>query len=1204
MFLARLFSRAFIGAAAAFVLAAPALAQTVTTGAASSVGDISAVVSGTVNPGGVSGYVYFQLGTTTSYGAAYQAQPASITGPVDVAVSTTLTALQPSTTYHYRTACELAGIGPRYGADQTFTTAAASTPPTVGTPAVSALAASYVGVQCQVTGGSSEATVLFEYGTTTAYGAQRAAMSHVPPGSIASSASAVISDLQPGTTYHCRCKAINNEGTTLSADATFTTLPAPVITSWASTAITDLSATLNGTVDPQGGSYSLYAYYGPTTAYGQSRNGDFVSGTGPRACTVNPTDLLPSTTYHFCLVLVDGLNGRYYGPDQTFTTAAANTPPTPGVVSATTSAYHATTAQVLLSSLAAGSSTTTLTYEYGPTVSYGATAAYPEPVAAGTRQDFYFGLVSLSGLTPGTTYHVRAKATNAEGTVYSNDTTFTLPAGGTPITGTATGVTDLAATLNGTVNTHGLYLQVMFDFGTTTAYGGEVSVWAFQQNNTAAPFSVQPEGLAPGTTYHYRIKAANVYNAAEVFYGQDATFTTAAGATLPTVGSIYVSSVKATSVQVNCSPVFSGSSATTVVFEYGTTPDYGSAVASAPIPVNSTGSPTVTLTGLTPDTFYHVRAVATNAQGSATSVEWTFNTAPPLPPAIGILSTTQVRTTAAAVQAVNVSAGSSQATVMWDYGTTTAYGTTVPANTAAIIIPGITENTIPEGLTRRAAGLFTGLLPGTTYHYRCRATNGEGAIASADATFTTASGPLLSTYPASDVGDLTAVLHGEATASAGTLSFIAFEIGPTTAYGRIVDASPASIEADGTEFIIATVAGLLPDTTYHYRPRVQDEDENVFTGTDMTFTTGPAATPPTAVTQSPTALAAAGATLQADVQSGSSSATVVFEYGLTTAYGTQIIHAAPLAPSQSLTVSEPLPGLTPGATYHCRVIATNNQGSSTGADIAFTTPALPTVTTGAATGILATSARLAGSFLTAGGSYMPVFDYGETTAYGLTAAPGLVLTPGGGGGLGGGGIIIGGGGSPPQSIASATALVQPQKTYHFRLRLTDSYGNSYPGADGTFTTPAAVEVWRQRHFGSTADSGDAADLANPANDGLTNLMKYALAMNPLETGVAPPITVQEDAGASYLSISFTRNPDAVDMTYEVEAADSPAGPWTTTATLPPGGTGTGPGFIAEDVITITNFSGPPIIVSDLVHARDTVSLTAAPRRFLRLKVRR
>jgi streptogramin lyase len=67
----------------------------------------------------------------------------------------------------------------------------------------------------------------------------------------------------------------------------------------------------------------------------------------------------------------------------------------------------------------------TLAFEYGPTGIYGATSS-PVGVGAGTTASA--GSAQLSGLEPGTTYHYRALATNASGTTYGPDTTFTTAA--------------------------------------------------------------------------------------------------------------------------------------------------------------------------------------------------------------------------------------------------------------------------------------------------------------------------------------------------------------------------------------------------------------------------------------------------------------------------------------------------------------------------------------------------------------------------------------------------------------------------------------------------------------------------------------------------------------------------------------------------------------------------------------------------------
>jgi uncharacterized repeat protein (TIGR01451 family) len=95
----------------------------VTTGAASSIGQTSAILKGTVNPAGQVTTVYVDLGTTTAYGT----RSAGLSLPARVgndAVTSTWSNLQPGTTYHYRFLATNAD-GTSYGADQAFTTAGA-----------------------------------------------------------------------------------------------------------------------------------------------------------------------------------------------------------------------------------------------------------------------------------------------------------------------------------------------------------------------------------------------------------------------------------------------------------------------------------------------------------------------------------------------------------------------------------------------------------------------------------------------------------------------------------------------------------------------------------------------------------------------------------------------------------------------------------------------------------------------------------------------------------------------------------------------------------------------------------------------------------------------------------------------------------------------------------------------------------------------
>src|ERR687888_2794724 len=108
--------------------------------------------------------------------------------------------------------------------------------------------------------------------------------------------------------------------------------------------------------------------------------------------------------------------------------------------------------------------TTTVYFQYGTTISYGLTTA----IQSKTGDTYQNVAATIGGLTPSTTYHFRIVATNSAGTRYGADRTFTtLGPTGPPvvITNPATLVASFSATLNGSVDPHGLTTNVRFQYG-------------------------------------------------------------------------------------------------------------------------------------------------------------------------------------------------------------------------------------------------------------------------------------------------------------------------------------------------------------------------------------------------------------------------------------------------------------------------------------------------------------------------------------------------------------------------------------------------------------------------------------------------------------------------------------------------------------------------------------------------------------------
>src|SRR5205814_1505751 len=97
-------------------------------------------------------------------------------------------------------------------------------------------------------------------------------------------------------------------------------LPPAVITGTA-TGVGTNTATLNGTVNPNGRSTTVHFDYGLTTSYGSTAPvaGTF-NGSTAQAVSTNLTGLSPGTTYHFRVSAGNSV-GTNNGLDQTFTTA-------------------------------------------------------------------------------------------------------------------------------------------------------------------------------------------------------------------------------------------------------------------------------------------------------------------------------------------------------------------------------------------------------------------------------------------------------------------------------------------------------------------------------------------------------------------------------------------------------------------------------------------------------------------------------------------------------------------------------------------------------------------------------------------------------------------------------------------------------------------------------------------------------------------
>jgi hypothetical protein len=140
-------------------------------------------------------------------------------------------------------------------------------------------------------------------------------------------ASAALTSLQPGTTYHFRVVAENAaKEVSFGPDQTFTTLPPVSIDATSASQIDATSARLEAELNPHGVASEYRFEYGTTTAYGtRVPVPDASAGSGTTDTTVSNLiqELLPATTYHYRVIAHNAL-GEVQGPDHTFTTQGAS----------------------------------------------------------------------------------------------------------------------------------------------------------------------------------------------------------------------------------------------------------------------------------------------------------------------------------------------------------------------------------------------------------------------------------------------------------------------------------------------------------------------------------------------------------------------------------------------------------------------------------------------------------------------------------------------------------------------------------------------------------------------------------------------------------------------------------------------------------------------------------------------------------------
>ena len=331
------------------------------------------------------------------------------------------------------------------------------------------------------------------------------------------------------------------------------------------------------------------------------------------------------------------------------------------------------------------------------------------------------------------------------------------------------------------------------------------------------------------------------------------------------------------------------------------------------------------LNGLSSETTYHYRLYAKNAQGVAVGQDETFT--PHSVVGLETKAATSLTTKSAQLNAAFVGNGE-DTHYYFEWGTDPGYG-----HATALQDAGSPSGPAQTPLSFELSGLNSLL----TYHYRIVAENSAGITRGQDQEFTTLQAVAgITTEAPTQVKATTATFNGSFVGN-GEDTHYYFEWGTDPSYGHVtLEADAHSPSGPNPTQISSEVTGLSAFTTYHYRVVASNAGGTNY-GADQEFMTLPG--PPTIPAEFVGNVHSESALLRGRVNPEHGDTTYHFEYGTEDCAVSSCVATPSVdigAEPSPVDVSAQLVNLTPGTTYHWRIVASNN-ATTDGPDRTFRT---------------------------------------------------------------------------------------------------------------------------------------------------------------------------------------------------------------------------------------------------------------------------
>lgn len=629
-----------------------------------------------------------------------------------------------------------------------------------------------------------------------------------------------ITGLNPDTKYYVRAYATNSRGTAYGEEKSFTSsaIPPdpPTVSTGAVTDITTTTAKGSGNVTDDGGSDITERGLCFSTNHNPTTGGLHVVATGGTGnFTALMTELAHNTTYYVRAYAIN-VAGTSYGDEVEFSTLSISVP---AVTTASVTNIGQTTATGGGNVISDGGATVTergicWSTSHNPTIS-------GNHASSGTGTGSY--TVNMTNLTLSNTYYVRAYAINSQGVAYGEEVNFTTNSAGVPsvTTSAVTNITQTTATCGGNVTSNGGAAVTRRGVCWSTNPNPTTNNQCTNDGTGTGSFTSSITGLSMNTTYYVRAYATN---SAGTSYGEQKTFTTN-GAGMPTVTTNSISNITQTSATCGGNVTTDGGATVTsrgVCWSTSQNPTINNQHTNNG---TGTGSFTSNITGLSANTYYYVRAYATNSHGTAYGEQRNFKTSPTAP----TVTTSQVSN----ITQTSASCGGN----VTDHGGSSVTARGVCWSTSPN--PTINNQHTTNGSgTGSFTSSITNLSPGTMYYVRAYATNSVGTGYGETRTFTTTQSTYVPTVTTSQVTNITqnsatcggnVVSNGGATVTARGVCWSNTNSLPTISNSHTTNGS-------GTGSFTSSMTGLNAGTTYYVRSYATNSAGTGY-GEVRTFTT-------------------------------------------------------------------------------------------------------------------------------------------------------------------------------------------------------------------------------------------------------------------------------------------------------------------------------------------------------------------------------